>query len=187
MELSTGKGKSWRALVDSHLHLGDNRQMDKVQFSMADQPKLSSVSLQGEACCDVNHAEHAQFEVQTERWDRLGMWLSSLCALHCLATPLLVLALPVMGEFFEQEWVHLTMALFVVPVGLFAFWSGYKHHHQIRVFTLGIIGLLMVGGASLLPHEMVEIHEWDVVTIIGSFFLITAHILNRRACLCHKH
>jgi cation transport ATPase len=165
--------------------------MDKVQFSIAESPKISAVSnmvnAAADACCDVNHAEHADFEVQTERWDKLGLWLSSLCAIHCLATPLLVLALPVLGGFFEQEWVHLAMALFVVPVGLFAFWSGYKHHLQMRVFALGTVGLLLVGGASLAPHELVEIQGFDVVTVLGSILLITAHILNRRACLCHKH
>ncbi|KYG65418.1 hypothetical protein AZI87_12830 [Bdellovibrio bacteriovorus] len=140
-----------------------------------------------DSCCEVDHTQHATFEEKTDRWDKIGIFLSSLCALHCLATPLLVLALPVLGEFFHQEWVHLVMALFVVPVGLFAFWSGYKHHNQMKVFALGVVGLTMVGGASLLPHEWVEVYEHDVVTILGSIFLITAHILNRRACLCHKH
>lgn len=138
-------------------------------------------------CCDVDHTQHQTFEETTDRWDKLGIFLSSLCAIHCLVTPLLVLALPVMGEFFEQEWVHLTMALFVVPVGLFAFWSGYKHHHQSKVFALGVLGLSMVGGASLAPHEWVEFWGHDMVTILGSMFLIIAHVLNRRACLCHKH
>jgi hypothetical protein len=158
------------------------------KFTITDAPKVSGVAVNGgEACCDVNHAEHAQFEDKTERWDKIGMFLSSLCAIHCLATPLLVLALPVMGEFFEQEWVHILMALFVVPVGLFAFYSGYQHHKQFRVFSLGVVGLTMVGGASLLPHEMVEINGLDVVTIIGSICLITAHIMNRRACHCDTH
>lgn len=162
--------------------------MDKVQISLVDPPKISSLatSATAEACCDVNHAEHEQFEEQTAQWDRWGLWLSSLCAIHCLLTPLLVLALPVLGGFFEQEWVHLGMAFFVVPVGLIAFWSGYKHHRQIRVLSLGVVGLTLVGLASVLPHEMVEIQELDVVTIMGSICLIAAHIVNRRACFCHQ-
>ena len=140
-----------------------------------------------DSCCHVNHAAHEVFEVQTEKWDRIGLFLSGLCAIHCLATPLLVLSLPVLGEFFHQEWVHLTLALFVVPVGVFAFWSGYKHHHQTRVLALGLLGLFLVAGASVVPHEWVEFREHDVVTIAGSIFLIAAHLLNRRACLWHKH
>lgn len=98
-----------------------------------------------------------------------------------------MLALPVLGEAFEAEWVHILMALFVLPVGLFAFWSGYKHHKQVRVFSLGVVGLVLVGGASLMPHSWVELLGHDLVTISGSGLLIVAHILNRRACLCHRH
>ncbi|MEK2645329.1 MerC domain-containing protein [Bdellovibrio sp. BCCA] len=138
-------------------------------------------------CCDVDHSAHETFEAQTDRWDKLGIFLSSLCAIHCLATPLLVLALPVLGDFFHQGWVHISMAIFVIPVGIFAFWSGYKHHRQTKVFALGVLGLLMVGGASVAPHSWVEFFEYDIVTIFGGLFLVTAHVLNRRACLCHAH
>ena len=139
------------------------------------------------SCCEVDHSEHDSFEEKTDRWDKIGIFLSSLCAFHCLATPLVALALPVVGHTFEQEWVHILMALFVVPVGFFAFWSGYKHHKQINVFLLGILGLLMVGGASVVPHSWVEFFGHDLVTIFGSVCLISAHLLNRRACLCHRH
>lgn len=140
-----------------------------------------------EACCEVNHSEHKDFEETTGRWDKVGIFLSTLCAVHCLLTPFLILALPVMGEFFESEWAHILLALFVVPVGLFAFFSGYRHHQQKGVLALGVVGLLFITGASFLPHEMVEVAEFDVVTISGSVLVLFAHILNRRACLCHKH
>ncbi len=142
---------------------------------------------QSETCCEVDHTQHEVFEVTTDRWDKAGIFLSSLCALHCMVTPLLVLALPMMGSFFENELVHILMALFVVPVGLFAFWSGYRHHRQLKVFGLGILGLSLVGGAPLAPHEWVDFFGHDLITISGSFCLIIAHVLNRRACLCHKH
>ncbi|WP_374001777.1 MerC domain-containing protein [Bdellovibrio bacteriovorus] len=154
---------------------------------MDEQTLTQPSSAHQHSCCEVDHTQHEEFAEKTENWDRVGIFLSSLCAIHCLATPLLVLLLPVMGEFFHSEWVHLTMAVVILPVGLFAFWSGYKHHKQTRVFALGVLGLLMVAGASVLPHEWVEVMEHDVVTIAGSILLITAHILNRRACLCHKH
>lgn len=142
---------------------------------------------QNETCCEVNHAQHEIFQDTTDRWDKLGIILSSLCALHCLVTPLLVLALPMFDSIFENEWVHLMMALFVVPVGLFAFWSGYRHHLQKKVFALGIVGLILVGGAPLAPHSWVDFFGHDLITISGSFFLIVGHVLNRRACLCHRH
>lgn len=140
-----------------------------------------------ESCCEVDHTQHEEFEEKTLTWDRVGIVLSSLCAIHCLATPILILTLPVLGEFFHAEWVHLLMAIAILPVGLFAFWSGYKHHRQKSVLIMGVVGLAMICAASVLPHEWVEVMEHDVVTIAGSLLLVAAHILNRRACLCHKH
>lgn len=117
------------------------------------------------------------------------MFLSGLCAIHCLATPLLALALPFLGEAFEQPWVHLMMAVFVVPVGLFAFVSGYRRHQQKGVFALGLMGLIFVAGASLAPHEWFAFSGGhDVITIFGSVLLLTSHFKNRKACACeHGH
>ncbi|MGZ3768893.1 MAG: MerC domain-containing protein [Bdellovibrio sp.] len=138
-------------------------------------------------CCDVDHSQHKQFEETTDRWDKVGIFLSGLCAIHCLITPILLLTMPVWGKVFEEEWVHLMMAVFVAPIGLFAFWSGYTHHKKTRVFALGILGISLVVGASLAPHSWVEFFGHDLITIFGSISLITAHVLNRRACLCHRH
>lgn len=142
---------------------------------------------ENQACCDVDHSQHEVFLEQTDRWDKLGMTLSSVCAIHCLATPLLALVMPVMGEVFEQPWVHLLMALFVVPTGVFAFYSGYKHHHKTYLLVIGSIGLMLVSLGLSTPFLGIDLFGHDVLTISGSIFLIIAHTLNRRACLCHRH
>lgn len=151
--------------------------------------------VQVDACCEVNHAEHTTFVEKTENWDRWGIFLSSLCAIHCLVTPFLILALPVLGGYFENELVHIIMALFVVPVGVFAFWSGYKHHKKMYLLVMGFVGLSLVGGAPLvhdflhMEHLHIDHAHEELMTIIGSVTLIVAHVLNRRACQCddHKH
>jgi cation transport ATPase len=142
---------------------------------------------QDHKCCEVNHSEHDQFVEQTERWDKLGVTLSGLCAIHCLATPLLALSAPFLGEIFEQPWVHLMMALFVVPVGVFAFYRGYHHHKKKYIVALGLIGLVLIGIGLASPILEISMYEHDVFTISGSALLIVSHILNRRACLCHSH
>lgn len=156
-----------------------------------DEQTLSSSSVssveKSSSCCEVDHTQHEVFEEQTQTWDRVGIFLSSVCAVHCLVTPLLLLTLPVMGEVFGSHWVHPLMAVTILPVGLYAFWSGYKHHKQAKVLSLGVVGLSMIAAAAVLPHEWVEVMEHDVVTIFGSLLLVAAHVLNRRACLCHKH
>ncbi|WP_413584284.1 MerC domain-containing protein [Bdellovibrio sp. HCB274] len=143
-----------------------------------------------DACCDVDHSQHEQFAEQTDLWDRLGIYLSSLCAIHCLLTPVFLLALPALGEAFESSWVHLSMAAVILPIGLFAFWSGYKHHRQMKVAAMGVGGLLLVCAGTVLHHELEEIFPMlphNTVTILGSILLVTAHFLNRRACQCDSH
>ncbi len=132
----------------------------------------------------------AENEMALDRWDRLGLFLSSLCAIHCLLTPLLVLSLPLVSESFENPWVHIVMAFFVLPVGLYAFVSGYRRHGQKRVLVFGLLGLFLIAGAAFWPvlffagglAKEGRFFWEEGVTIIGSFFLLSAHLINRRAC-----
>ena len=54
--------------------------------------------------------------------DRLAIALSSLCVIHCLATPLLLIILPSFGALFadSHELFHQIILFFVLPVGLAA-------------------------------------------------------------------
>lgn len=139
------------------------------------------------ACCEVDHTKHEVFEEETDRWDKIGIALSGLCAIHCVVTPFLALGLPVFGEVFEQPWVHILMAVFIVPIGLFAFYSGYLHHRKKPLVAMGLVGLGLIGVGLLSPLSRIDFLGHDAVTIVGSIFLIIAHVLNRRACLCHRH
>lgn len=124
---------------------------------------------------------------RTDKFDKLGIFISSLCAIHCLVTPLFVFILPTLGMSLHHPLFHWTIALLVIPLGVFAFWQGYKHHHHLSVLITGILGISIVGLAALLPHSWIHFFGHDVVTIIGSIFLITAHYLNRRACRHCRH
>ena len=122
--------------------------------------------------------------IHTHKWDKAGLWFSGICAVHCLVTPLLILLLPVAEHHFDNHFIHLFIALFVVPVGLVAFLSGYKRHKNQKILGLGLLGLLLVTSAAILPHDWIHLHafELDVVTIPGSFLLLWAHWKNRQTC-----
>jgi hypothetical protein len=128
------------------------------------------------------HADHhADHPDQQDPWDRLGIFLSSLCAVHCLLTPILVLTLPFVAEKFENPWVHIIMAVFVVPVGSYAFWSGFRHHGKWHILLTGLFGLSLIGIAAAMSDVMpVFLFGHEGVTIIGSVFLLTAHVMNLR-------
>lgn len=117
--------------------------------------------------------------------DKAGICLSVICIVHCILTPLLLLALPAMQMF---EWwhgsLHIIFAVIIPLLALAAFIPGYKLHKDARVFKIALIGFVIVIAGITLPHEL-EI-EWlePVLSIIGSLFLVRAHLMNRNLCAC---
>ena len=44
--------------------------------------------------------------LKDQNYDFLGIFLSSLCGVHCLMTPFLLLYFPSIGKNFESPWIH---------------------------------------------------------------------------------
>jgi hypothetical protein len=118
---------------------------------------------------------------EIKKWDRVGVFLSFACALHCLLTPFITLSLPFWVYTIHYSPVHLFIAIFIVPVGLFAFWGGYKRHQKRHVLFFGIAGLALLCVALAGPTSRNQLRWNDIMTLIGSFLLISAHLLNRRS------
>lgn len=122
------------------------------------------------------------------KWDKIGIGLSLICAFHCIFTPVLMIFLPIMGRYYlAHPFFHLILALLILPVGLFSFWQGFRHHRNIRVFLFGIPGLLLVVFIPYLVHKQnfkLDETKW---MILGSGFLVVAHLLNRWSCACKTH
>ena len=57
--------------------------------------------------------------IQRQPWDLAGIGASTMCVLHCLATPLLVVFLPVLEAVEKQT--HTAFALAILALGLLAF------------------------------------------------------------------
>jgi hypothetical protein len=121
-------------------------------------------------------------------WDRLGIGLSFLCAVHCLVTPLVLISLPILARYYvSHPLFHLLLALAIVPVGFLAFLSGFRHHATPWALVLGIPGLLLVATVPYFAHVLFWNINETVLMILGSGLLITAHLLNRRACRSCAH
>lgn len=103
---------------------------------------------------------------------------SLLCLAHCLALPLLLLALPALADaFFTSEVFHIAAAALVVPAAALAFILGYRRHRAPTPALLGSAGVVCIV-AALLPH-------WSdsaaaATTAVGSLFLIGGHVVNWR-------
>ena len=120
--------------------------------------------------------------------DKLGMSLSFLCAIHCIVTPMIMLSLPIMARYYlAHPWFHWLMAILIVPVGLWAFVSGYRHHGRRSVMVLGVSGLLVIGIVPVFFHAYLTWWSEPLLMILGSVLLISAHWINRKSCSCEMH
>ncbi|MDA7526542.1 MerC domain-containing protein [Verrucomicrobiales bacterium] len=66
------------------------------------------------------------------------------CAIHCAATPLILLLLPVFGRFWAHPASHWLMALLVVPLAAVTVFTGYKVHRRKWVLATAVLGILLV-------------------------------------------
>lgn len=118
-------------------------------------------------------------------WDLAGIGASLLCILHCVATPLLVIALPAL-EVLERQ-THAAFALSILCIGLLAFVPGYRRHRRWRVVLLGLVGFGMLSVGVLVPEGAISETVEVAITVLGGATLITAHLRNAYFCrLCRS-
>ncbi len=120
--------------------------------------------------------------------DRLGVWASTACVVHCLLTPVLLSLSSVLAHLLpSEEHTHRALAVVVAAVGGIALVRGYRRHRRSIVLWQMTAGLLCIGGAAVagdaLPARWMEI----AITLAGSLLLIGAHRRNHtfcRQCAC---
>ena len=115
--------------------------------------------------------------------DTLAIGLSTLCVVHCLASPLLIVLLPGLTALqLENEAFHGWLLMAVVPTSLLSVLMGCKQHKFYRVFVIVFFGLLVLLSALLvedLRHgELLE----KIVTVVGASIVAFGHYLNFRLC-----
>lgn len=83
--------------------------------------------------------------------EQITVFLSFLCAVHCVATPFLVLFLPMAATFFEQyHWLEYIIVLSVFLLGTSSILHGYKEHHQNKIPAYIFFGgLILLASASV--------------------------------------
>jgi len=111
--------------------------------------------------------------------DHAAIALSGLCLIHCLLLPVIIVTLPLLGQFNAAHF-HVQLLIVVVPVSLFAFALGYRHHGNKKIIAWGIAGMafLFIGGTF--AHANFGILADSLLTMAGSIVLATAHYRNNR-------
>ncbi len=95
--------------------------------------------------------EKRDFKVHT-RVDRLGIFASIFCAIHCALTPVLLIMLPAFGKAWSHPSTHWGMAIMVIPIAVFMMVKGYKRHGRKWVILAGVFGVLCIIVGAILPY-----------------------------------
>lgn len=115
--------------------------------------------------------------VLRRRLDVLGIGLAGLCALHCLATLVLISALGIGGHFLLNENIHRIGLLLAFGVAAAAIGWGLLRHRRMLPFGVAMAGLALMAGALIVPHGTNEF----MLTLAGVVLVSAAHLLNIRA------
>jgi hypothetical protein len=123
---------------------------------------------------------------QTDPRDTLGQVLSAVCAVHCAATPLVLMLAPAAGSLLGG--VHPLLFVFVFAVALWAFIPGYRCHHRAQVLVLAAAGITLLGTAAFLFHDSIALDTG--FSVAGASVMMLAHWRNRvllRTAHTHAH
>lgn len=134
--------------------------------------------------------------------DKVAIFLSATCAVHCLLTPIAIIALPIVASsIFANANFHLWMLYLILPSTGIAIFLGCKDHKDKKVILFSSAGLLILIGSTIYQlnlqsdsgicvicasggHSLLNPLVW--INILGGAFLITAHVRNFKLCRINK-
>jgi hypothetical protein len=118
----------------------------------------------------------------------LGLGLSTLCMIHCLALPVifsLLPSLPLSG--WLHEWTHPLFIALILPT-LIAALRRSEHDIKVRMYLFSGFGVVVLGFG--LGHYLLG-ESWESgLTIAGSVLLVIGHYRNyhhHRTCSNRHH
>ncbi|MGS2722558.1 MerC domain-containing protein [Porticoccus sp. GXU_MW_L64] len=87
----------------------------------------------------------------SETRDRIGIWASSLCAIHCLLTPVILIVAADFAGIWAHPSAHWVLAAITIPLAAGVILKGYKHHNKKWVATCAGLGIVFIFSSLLAP------------------------------------
>ncbi|MCO4755468.1 MAG: MerC domain-containing protein [Bacteriovoracaceae bacterium] len=108
--------------------------------------------------------------------DRFGVCASTVCLIHCVATPFVIFFFPSFKEVFNEETHEVFAVLVVGLVGAAVLPHCKKHGHK-DIIAVAVAGVALILGAIFFEDSMPLAFHYGL-TMIGSIMLILAHLKN---------
>ena len=127
----------------------------------------------------MSAARMASRPISTGRLDRIAVGLSGLCAVHCVATAVLLGVVASAGGLLGKPIIHEVGLTLAMILGGVALGRGIREHGFVLPSAVGVAGLAIMAFAMTLHESGYE----PVVTILGVSVLALGHRLNIMAKL----
>jgi len=113
--------------------------------------------------------------------DKLGIFGSTLCLIHCLVLPFILPLLSAQAYSPHLSGIESLFHLVIFPAllltAVIAFRNGYKQHHNINILVLGIMGVLLIS-SGVVSEYLLSSDPTEALTASGSAVLVISHLLN---------
>jgi len=122
--------------------------------------------------------------IKSTTLDKIGIFLSGVCLLHCLITPIIVTLVPILSVSVAVEHLlfHTLMLWLVLPTSCIALFLGCRKHKKLSIALTGIIGMLVLITAATFGHDHLSETGEKITVTIGGLIIAASHYLNYRAC-----
>jgi len=108
------------------------------------------------------------------RLDRMGVVLSSLCAVHCVLGIVIVAGFGLGGGLLLDPVIHRIGLVLATIIAGVAIGLGAIRHRRPLPFVVAMTGLSFMGGGLAVEHGVEE----AVLTVIGVTLVAAGHVLN---------
>lgn len=108
-------------------------------------------------------------KASTTIWSRISLFLSSLCLVHCMVHPFVIMLLPLASEFVGHTMENIFIIM-VVPVSLVGFVPTWLNHRNIKLMSYFSLGLVILVAAQFLIPENLTFSAFGGLTLKSEYF-----------------
>ncbi|MBT1704626.1 MerC domain-containing protein [Chryseosolibacter indicus] len=111
--------------------------------------------------------------------DKTGMWASALCAIHCMAVPIVVSMSAFTGwAYLHNDSIETAVLMLSGLIAVASLVPSYvKHHRKLLPIIILSFGFILIGVSRL----SLDVNE-PVFASSGAGLVVIAHFLNIRFC-----
>jgi phosphoglycerol transferase MdoB-like AlkP superfamily enzyme len=112
-------------------------------------------------------------------FDKFGIMVTSLCAIHCILLPVILPVLPLLGlTAAHNHAFEGFVLLFTMVLGFIALFIGFhRYHRKLYPFYSLFLGGFIYWQRGAWGHEYEHL-----ILIVGASLVVFAHVMNMRLC-----